>query len=530
MNIKESFMKKKSYQRKSEVSRKNFIKNSANVSLLALMPGIEYPFHRTGAKFTYMNSWPKFKDNSTSFQKAKDKTSSFCWQLAAFSYKCEISELAPPVINKAKLAVIDYISALCAGAKYGEISPLIRDFARKVGGIKESSIIGDRQRCPAVIAAMANSTISHSAELDDGHRFGTSHPAVTIIPTAISLAERTKCTGKELLVAIIVGYDVMLRIATAINPGHWSRGFHSTGTCGAIGASATAAKILRLDRTKTMHAISMGALQSAGLQEMLYSNPMIKPLQAGKAALAGVVSGELARSSARSPSTVFEGPLGFFNAMTDEVDYNCLRDKLGERFEIERTYFKFYPTCRHVHCSIDLVRKILNENPFSADMVESVKVRTYTIAAKEVGSSAYPQNSDEAMFSIPYAVSVWLHENRFTPDELGRQFLARQDIKKTARKVTIKADKHWDAKYPEARGATVIIQLKDGRVFEESRELPYGEPENLDNDIRLVKKYEDYTDGVLSRKDAQKLLDYVQHLELKKNIILIAETLSNADV
>jgi 2-methylcitrate dehydratase PrpD len=287
---------------------------------------------------------------------------------------------------------------------------------------------------------------------------------------------------------------------------------------------------LHLDEEKTMYAISMGALQSAGLQEMLYSNPMIKPLQAGKAALAGVISGELAQSSARSPTSVFEGPLGFFKAMTDEVDQNCLTDRLGERFEIERTYFKFYPTCRHVHCSIDLVRKILNENPFSADMVESVKIRTYTIAVKEVGSMAYPKNSDEAMFSIPYVVSVWLHENRFAHEELGKKFLMREDIRKTAEKVSIQADKQWDAKYPEARGATVLIRLRDGRVFEESCDLPYGEPETMDDDIRLVKKYEDYTDGVLSKKDAQKLLDYIRQLEHKKNVIFIADALRDADV
>jgi 2-methylcitrate dehydratase PrpD len=523
-------MKNKFEERIGEVSRRNFIKTSATVPLVALTPGIGYRFHRTRAIWDYANYWPELENYTMNNQKDKKRETPFSRKIAAFSYKCDISQLSRHVINRAKLAVIDYVSALCAGAKHGEISPIIRDYVRKIGGSKESSLIGHREKYPAVMAAMANGTICHSAELDDGHRYGTSHPAVTIIPVAISLAERIKCTGGEFLAAVIVGYEVMLRVATAINPGHWSRGFHSTGTCGAIGASAAAAKILHLDEKKTMYAISMGALQSAGLQEMLYSNPMIKPLQAGKAALAGVISGELAQSSARSPTSVFEGPLGFFKAMTDEVDQNCLTDRLGERFEIERTYFKFYPTCRHVHCSIDLVRKILNENPFSADMVESVKVRTYTIAVKEVGSMAYPKNTDEAMFSIPYVVSVWLHENRFTHEELGKKFLTRQDIRKTAEKVSIQADEQWDAKYPEARGATVLIRLRDGRIFEESCALPYGEPENMGDDIRLVKKYENYTDGVLSNKDAQKLLDYIRHLEHKKNVIFIADALRNADV
>jgi 2-methylcitrate dehydratase PrpD len=453
-----------------------------------------------------------------------------CKRFAEFSHNIGISAISSSTVSRAKLAVLDYISSLCAGVKYGQISPVIRSYTRGAGGTEQSSIIGLLRKYPAATAAMANGAIAHSVELDDGHRFGTCHPATVIIPAAMSVAEVVQCTGSDFLVSVIVGYEVMLRLATAINPGHWHRGFHTTGTCGAVGASATAAKILCLDEIKTMYAISMGALQGAGLQEMLYSNSMIKPLQTGKSALSGVISGQLAQLGARAPSTVFEGKLGFFRAMTDSVDSDYLIDKLGKTFEIEQTYFKFYPTCRHVHCSIDLISKIQNENQFSADMVKSVAVQTYTIAAKEVGGIKYPQNSDEAMFSIPYAVAVWLHTNRLTLNELGMQYLTRPDIKETAAKVRVEIDEQWDAQYPNARGATLVVQLKDGRVFKESCDLPAGEPEDANINEHLIEKYNDCTDGILTHENAQSLLEFILQAEHQKNIVFIAEVLRTVKV
>ncbi len=453
-----------------------------------------------------------------------------CEVLAGFVHDLEFSHLPARVISRGKWAILDYLAACFAGARYGEMSPIIQNYVAGFSGRQQCSVIGLPRKMPAALAALANGVISHTVELDDGHRFGTSHPAAAVIPAAIVMAERLGRSGADLLLSTIAGYEVMLRIATAINPSHLHRGFHTTGTCGALGAAAAAAKLARLTRQQTIYAISMAALQGAGLQEMLYSNPMIKPLQSGKAAMAGVFSAELAGSGARAPASVFEGDLGFFRAMADSVHEQDVTEGLGTSFEIERTYFKFYPLCRHAHCAMDLLRQMLDCHRPLPDEVDYVRVRTYSVAAREVGKIVMPRCRDEAMFSVPYAVAVWLHEGRLTPAELGEPYLSRSDIRGTAERVSVERDERLDAEYPAKRGATVMVRLKDGRCLEESCDLPYGEPETMDDDNMLLKKFHTYADGGLSDEDTSRLVEYVRSIEQQKDTRFLARCIRNIPI
>lgn len=437
--------------------------------------------------------------------------------LADFAYNTAFDDLPDRVIERTKLSLIDYFSAIIAGNTWGQLSPIIKKYVLECEGKNESSVIGMKKRVPANMAALANGTISHSAELDDGHRLGTSHPGSVIISTVLAAAEKNKLSGKEIIVAIVIGYEVMLRIATAINPSHMYRGFHTTGTCGALGSSVAAGKIYGLKQEQLMYAISMGALQSAGLQEMLHSNPMIKPLQAGKAAQAGIISAELAKFGAKGPETIFEGGMGFFKAMSAEIDIKSITKNLRNQFEIEKTYFKFYPTCRHVHPALDLTKKIIDKHRIDIGRIKKIQIEIYNVAIRETGKIYHPKTSDEAMFSIPYAVSVMIYNKSFNYYDLTK-CMENKTIHELIEKVEIKGNKMLDDSYPERRGAYLTIILDNGEKYKEYEFLPVGEPETTDPAL-VKEKFFTTTSNIIGDDLTNKLAKLIENLEYNKSAI-----------
>ena len=424
-------------------------------------------------------------------------TENACVTLADLVSELDAKRLPAHVLKRARVAFVDYVSAALAGTRWGKLPPIALDALRCYEGHGTVCCIGALKRYPPMEAALYNGVVGHSVELDDGHRFGTCHPGVAVIPAALAAAESEGASYLDLQVALVAGYEAMLRIATAINPSHLGRGFHTTGTCGSIGAAAAAGRLCGLDGEQMRYALSIGALQGAGLCEMLHGHPLIKPLQPGRAAQAGVLAAQLVRRGAKSPLSVFEGPMGFFHAMTDELDLTAITDALGERYEIERCYVKPWPTCRHVHCSLALAKRLHERDGFTAEDVERIVVSTYSIALPEVGEIVRPRSADEAMFSIPYAVATLLTVGRYTLAELRPPTLEREDINALAGRVSVVEDEAWNAKYPQSRGATMRIELKDGRAVSDQTPLPPGEPETMLSDAELKEKLAYCSEGVL---------------------------------
>lgn len=405
-------------------------------------------------------------------------------------YACTgYADLPKQVIEKSRRVLVDFLSEVAVGFKEGQFARIANGYLAEIGGREEATILGMSLRVPAMHAAMAMGIMGHSIELDDGHRWGTSHPAVAIVPAVIAAAERNNNTFEDLLTAIVIGYDVMLRAARAINPSHLKRGFHSTGTCGSLGAAAACARLLGLDNKEMAYAISIGGLQSAGLQEMLHDHPGIKPIQPGKSALAGVLASDLAKRGAKSPRTLFEGQHGWLKAMCfGEYSLDALSGDLGSRWEIMNTYTKLYPTCRHCHATIDLAREARSELECVPDDIDRVEVHSYSLGVAEVGQIFCPATFEEAMFSMPFAVAIAFERGNVTLQDYSPETLNDEKLRSLAKKVNIKIDEKMDAIYPEERGSYMQVVLQDGRSFEKAIPVAKGEPENPVTDKDLLEK------------------------------------------
>jgi 2-methylcitrate dehydratase PrpD len=333
--------------------------------------------------------------------------------------------------------------------------------------------------------------------LDDGHRYGTAHPSVVVIPSALAFGEKLNAPLSEVLRAIIIGYDIMLRISRSINPFHLKRGFHSTSTTGTLGSAAAASVIMGYNTSAMTHTLAIAGLFSSGLQEMLHSNPSVKTLQVGKSAQSGAAAAIFENLQMRGPISLLEGQHGWLKAMTDQFNEVDLLSDLGNRWEIMDTYTKLYPTCRHCHHAIDLAIEA-SKSGIRLVSIQSIKIKTYSVGIAEVGLIKVPRNLEEAMFSITYAVTIAI-QNGFLKLEDMEKGLVNKQIVDFSSKIGIESDSEMDTKYPEERGCILEINLLSGNQIVLRTHLPKGEPSTGLTDFEYLQKFKtitsEYTDA-----------------------------------
>ena len=412
-------------------------------------------------------------------------------KLAEFYSGLNYNDISEEVIQKAKMSLLDYLFVYVVGFHKGVLSGKILDFVQQKTKDCNSTILMAGIKTDVEFAVLASGLISHSVELDDGHRYGTAHPAVVVIPAVLALGEKTNSTFAEVLKAIIIGYDIMLRLSKAINPSHLRRGFHSTSTTGTIGSSAASAVILRLSSEKMVHAVSLAGLFSSGLQEMLHSNPSAKAIQVGQAARSGIDAAFFAASGMKGPVSLLEGQHGWIKAMSDSFSENDLIGDLGTRWEIMNTYTKLYPTCRHCHHAIDLAIQAFNEG-FNLSNIKKIKIRTYTLGIAEVGIIRQPKDIEEAMFSVSYSVAIALKYGFLKIEDLERK-LTDNKIMEFSSIIEIEVDGEMDAKYPAERGCVLELLTVSGEKMIYKTHLPKGEPDTKLTETEYLTKFRNIT-------------------------------------
>jgi 2-methylcitrate dehydratase PrpD len=398
--------------------------------------------------------------------------------LSAYIHKLRYEDLPGNVVESAKLFLLDYLASAMAGYKINKtFNDALWNVVGGMGGKKESSVFFRKSKLPAPNAALLNAATGHGADMDDGNRTAQGHPGVGVMPVALALAEAHRLTGREAILAIVVGYDIFVRLATAINPSHLSRGFHTTGTVGTIAAGGAAAKALGLDRDKVRNTLSFAALQAAGLLEVAESGQMAKPLHPAKAAYNGILSARLAEAGAEGPREPLEGRKGFIKAFTDNVDLDILRKNLGRDFRIATCYVKLYPACRHTHAAIDAASNLRRSGLPSPSSLEKIKVHVYPAAINLTGSIYKPKNEDEAKFSLAYTVATALTKGNFTLQDLDVAKSFDPKTRGLASKIEIISDPLLESRAANIRGARVELVMKNGTVRREEVKLPKGEPE-----------------------------------------------------
>jgi len=306
-----------------------------------------------------------------------------------------------------------------------------------------------------------------------------------MVPSLMALAEKNGKTGRDVIVALVAGYEVAIRIAKAINPGHRQRGFHTTGTVSLLGAAAAGAKLLGCDSNGIASAIGLAAMQSAGIQSYLDDPCMAKPFSPGKSAFNGTISATMASRGFTGPKKALECREGFFNAYCDDIRVADLLDGLGQTYAIMEVGFKPHAACRYAHGPIDLAQKFFEEDGVRLEDVESINVRMCELSIRQA-SKPTPPNLNAAMGSTQFGVALALETGRNGLREYWDGFNNRDIHKASAERTTLIPEPAYGM---TGRQAAVELTLKNGKVLRRDQEEPKGEPGNPLTDQELSDKF-----------------------------------------
>lgn len=438
-------------------------------------------------------------------------------KFAKFIEKTKYDDLSEQVVQLAKERILDTIGAALAGEHNWDSK---ESFLKACGKFDcgETDIIGTgKEKFSLPRAAMINSTYAHAAELDDGHKNAGCHAGAVVVPTAFTMGKALGASGKEILTAAVIGYEIVYRIVAQMTPYQIQKGFHPSGNCDTFGAMAVAGKLMGLNRQQLANGLGFAGLFAAGLMEATVSGQQNKCIQVGNAAYNGIIAAYYAAEDLEGTQTVLEGRTGFFHAQAENVDMDLVCKDLGHTYYIGDTYSKMYPTCRHSQAAIEAVLDLAEEYAFSYEEVACIWVGTHKVAYDLTGIIKEPKKAAEAKFSLAYGVALALHEHSVGICHLTPKYWEDPINKKLASLVTVVVDPEVQSYYPARRGAKVKICLKNGKVYEKELYELKGSPKKPIGWKELEVKFLSNSKDIIQNEDCFQLLEFIKTIDKQEN-------------
>jgi len=443
-------------------------------------------------------------------------------EFAKMISKTRYKDFSEEDISIAKERVLDTLGAWIAGFIYWDFTKQLIETCELMGH-GHAGIIGcSDQKYTSAVAAMANTCFAHAMELDDGHKNAGVHAGAVVIPTAFTLGAELNSSIKDIITSIILGYEIIYRIAVNINPAQLKKGFHPSATCGTFGAMAVSSKLMGLKEDQCANGLGLAGLFTSGLMEAIRSGSQTKCIMVGKAASNGIYAAKLAAHDIVGPLSVFEGTNGMFSAMSENVNDIMVTKDLGKEFLIKDTYTKLYPACRHSHAAIESTIQLINKKGIKPEDIKKIEVSTYKLAKESTGKIFIPKDAGEAKFSLPYCLAVAIYEKYFGICHLNDHFLGQKIYQEMAKRVIINVNSKIDDEYPKVRASKVNIVLKNGNVFSKYLSHLKGSPDNPISWKRLLVKFTKLVNKFLSNQNINDIVELVEHLEQVDYINLLS--------
>ncbi|MFC6154680.1 MmgE/PrpD family protein [Nocardioides yefusunii] len=407
----------------------------------------------------------------------------------------------PAAVEHAALRhLLDGLGNAVAGARAGAAAPAVT-VALGLGGPAEATVLGTTEKISAVAAGLANGTLVHALDFDDTHAGGLVHSTSVVLPAAFAVGEQVGATGREILDAAVVGYEVACRVAAAAPNGFHSGGLHATMVAGVFSSAAIAARLMKLDVETTVNALGLAGSQAGGLLAFLATGASTKQLHPGFASQAGIQAARLAAAGATGPDTVFDGPHGVYEALAPAalakgiVDRSVLTRGLGSPdaadWETTRIGIKPWPTCQLAHVTMAAAQEALATAGVTAAEVAGVHAQVHPDSAAVVCATdrdlARPASGYAAKFSLPWSVAAILVDGHVGVETYTEANLKRAEISDLAARVT------FDVVDPGVVAADaagdVVLTLTDGRTVAGHLDRSPGGGSNPLSDEGLFAKF-----------------------------------------
>jgi len=426
--------------------------------------------------------------------------------LAAWTAGYDVAQATPSSTTWARHCLMDWLACTIAGAREPLADILADEFRATAGGA--ATLIARGGRATPHDAALVNGTLSHALDYDDVNQLMHGHPSVPVASAVLALGEALGKSGREVLSAFMVGYEVECRIGEMAGDEHYENGFHATGTFGTFGAAAGCAKLMGLDADRTALALGIAASQAAGLK--INFGTMTKPLHVGKAAMNGLIAARLAARGFTARPDAIEAPQGFVKTQVPGFKPMPVRPDPSAPMAVEQNLFKYHAACYLTHSSIEAIRDLKRQHNIGADDMKRMTLHVDAGHLK-VCNIPEPKTGLEIKFSIRHltgmaldgadtaALGTYSEENALNP-----RYIALRE--------RIVLDTTPDRNRAR-HGASVSIELKDGRTLRADHNVGVPARDVKLQGEKLEAKFHALAEPVIGRARTRAALDLVNRFE-----------------
>jgi 2-methylcitrate dehydratase PrpD len=451
--------------------------------------------------------------------------------LARYIHGASWDDLPGSVVESARLRLLDFLGTALHATSWAPLAAHLK-LLETYGDRPEATVIGAGVKRPCAVAAMLNSYPT----LSDGSRFARGHCAWIAMPAALAVAElrtaraeaegRPPVHGRDLLLAIVLAYEVMLRVGEALHPQVHDKGFQTTTVRGPLGAAAAASRLLGLDEKATAHALAIASAMGTGLFAGITPWPVYW-LQMGKATEAGVLAALAAEAGIQGNEALLEeGFLPTFGGPESAAGLAAGLEDLGRRFAIESTYLKLHFGCRHTHPPADTCLDLVRAHGLGWEEIAAMRVHVYPAAFEECGRTP-ARTAAEAMYDIHAVVAMAAIFGDAGPTRFKDKVIQGEPMQQVMGRTTLIADPELDREYPRLWPSVVEVETRDGRRLRHRRDLPKGEPEDPYPRPVIEAKFDLLASRAIDEPARRGLLDFINSLERRERAADLAPLLAS---
>ena len=400
-----------------------------------------------------------------------------------FISRARLAEFPSDAIAIAKRCIIDGLGVLLAGSTQ-DAGRILYEHVQGSDPRTDATVFGPKPfKTGAAAAALVNGTSGHALDWDDTQLatsadriFGLlTHPTIPPLVAALAVGEPRRISGAQFLEAFLTGFEVECKIAEAIHPNHYKKGFHSSGTVGTFGAAVATGKLLGLNATQTAHMLAIAASSASGIRVSFGS--MTKPLHVGHSSRNGLLAAQLAKGGFTAGPLAFEHKQGYLEVFNGKGNYDMekMLPGWGKPWDIVEPgiAIKTYPCCGSTHPALDVMIALAREHDLQPDQVE--RIDSWTHARRlEHTNRPDPRTETDAKFSVQYCLARALADRKVVIGHFEGD--AYQEVRIRNLLPRIHAAPYTTAQFPADNhfGAEVKVTLRDGRVISGKIDQPHG--------------------------------------------------------
>ena len=399
-------------------------------------------------------------------------------RLAAFLGELAYADLPASVVMRTEELFLDWLGSALASDGSHPI-PLFHAYAQAMGPTEgRARVLVAPCGTSAYFAALVNGAASHLVEQDDLHN----------VSAALAAAQDLGKSGQELILAAVAGYEAGIRIGEFLGRSHY-RIFHTTATVGTLAAAVAVGKLLDFDREQFIQVLGNAGTQAAGLWEFLRDAADSKQLHTAKAAADGLLAAYLTAQGLTGARNILEGEQGLAAGLSTDADARRLSDRLGQRWALLETSFKFHASCRHTHPAADALLDLMQRERLAPDDIAQVTARVHQGALDVLGRVEVPRTVHQAKFSMGTVLGLIAVHGKAQLGEFAKSALSDPAVTAFRARVGMRLDPEVDAAYPQRWLGRVEVTTRQGAVLQGRIDEPKGDPGNTLDRTELADKF-----------------------------------------